>query len=77
LWQRGIAHHIPQCLSVQLKKQISKFIIKTGIRGHRPLPFSFVLGKNFALSVVADDAHVDEAADIQLLRSEHRHVGGY
>ena len=34
------------------------------------VPFGLVLGEHFALGVVSNDADVDEAAQVELLRSE-------
>lgn len=45
------------------------------IGGGRSVPFWLVLGEYFSLGVVADDFDVDEAAQIELLRAEHRHDG--
>lgn len=33
-------------------------------------------GKCFPLGVVAEDLDVDKASDVELLRPEHRHLGG-
>jgi hypothetical protein len=38
-------------------------------------PLSFVGFENLALGVVAQGADVDEAAQVELFRAEHRHVG--
>lgn len=40
------------------------------------IPLGLELLKGFALGVVADDLDVDEAAQIELLRPEHRHLDG-
>lgn len=40
------------------------------------IPFRFMLLEDFALSVIAEDFAVDEAHDIELLRTELRHNGG-
>lgn len=40
------------------------------------VPFWLVFGKDLPLGMVADHFDIDEAAQIELLRSEHRHDGG-
>lgn len=40
------------------------------------VPLGLVLGKDLPLGVVADDLDVDEGTNVQLLRPEHRHLGG-
>ncbi len=40
------------------------------------LPLRLKLLKDFALRVVANGARLDEAAQIELFGSEHRHFGG-
>lgn len=40
------------------------------------VPLGLVLGEDLALGVVADDLDVDEAAEVELLGSEHGHDGG-
>ena len=39
----------------------------------RDLPFSLELLKDFPLRVVAQNAHIDKAIDVELLGSEMRH----
>lgn len=39
------------------------------------VPFLLILGKNLSLCMVANDSGIDEAAQIELLRSEGRHGG--
>ena len=38
-------------------------------------PLSLVLFEDLALGVVAQGAHIDEAAQIELFGAEHRHLG--
>lgn len=40
------------------------------------VPLRLILGKDLPLGVVADSLNVDEASDVELLRSEHGHLGG-
>lgn len=40
-------------------------------------PLSLKLLEDLALRVVAQSAHFDEAAQIKLLRAEHRHLGRF
>lgn len=46
-----------------------------GVRGDNP-PLGFIALEHLALRVVADNLGVDEAAQVELLRPEHRHLGG-
>ena len=39
------------------------------------VPFGFVLRKDLAFCMVADNSDIDKAAQVELLRSEHRHLG--
>ena len=39
------------------------------------VPLGFVLRKDLPLCMVADNSDIDEAAQVELLRSEHRHLG--
>jgi len=36
-----------------------------------------MFGKDLPLRVVADDLDIDKGAYVKLLRSEHRHIGGW
>jgi hypothetical protein len=38
------------------------------------VPLGFMLRKNLSFGMVADDPDVDEAAQVELLRSKHRHL---
>ena len=41
------------------------------------IPFWLVFCKDLSLCVVADDFNIDKAAQIELLRPEHRHDGDF
>lgn len=40
-------------------------------------PLGLVRGKDLPLGVVANDLDVEEAPNVELLRPEHRHLGGW
>lgn len=44
-------------------------------QGRVCVPLSLVLLKDLALRVVTQSADIDEAAQVELLRAEHRHAG--
>jgi hypothetical protein len=40
------------------------------------VPLSFVLLKDFPFSMISENLDIDKAAQVELLRPEHRHPGG-
>lgn len=75
--ERRVPDNVPERLPGDITDHISKRYSSGGKEGGRGRgsPLRLVRLDDLALRVVADDARVDEAAQVELLRPEHRHLG--
>lgn len=83
--QRLVADNVPQRLPTFPQKRSVRLLKTTGrpravaasvvAEGGKSSPLRLELLEHRALRVVADDARVDEAAQVELLGPEHRHLG--
>ena len=91
-WQGRVANNVSKCLPDKelLAMLRSKTWFASRAIAERPIalqlslvrtgkvvPLDFVLLKDLPLGVIADRPGLDEAAQIELLRPEHRHGGWF